>query len=64
MTTLLGGTKDVFNRAMGMTHLKPEQRIHAAFGEEFGFGSTDCLTAMILDQLHSLGLLLDHKIIR
>lgn len=49
------------SREFGYT---PEFAVREAFSREFGLGSTDMLSASVLKELHELGLLLEHKIIR
>lgn len=64
---MLTATQDVLNRALKLSKefgYGPAVAVAEAFSDEIGFGSTDMLSSKVLDELHTLGLLLEFKIIR
>ena len=64
---MLVGTLDVLQSAMKLAKehkLDHVQAMNEAFSNEIGFGSTDFLSIEVLAELHSIGLMLHHKINR
>lgn len=60
-------TKEILEKSVKLVKtygLDPKRAMDEAYSDELGFGSTDMLTASVLDELHMLGLMLHHTIKR
>lgn len=65
--TMMLATKQVLDRALMLRKehkLEPKLALDEAYSDEIGFGSTDMLSASVLEDLHNLGLMLHHTIKR
>lgn len=64
---MLATTQNILNKAIKLAkefNLLPADALNEAFSDELGFGSNDLFTMTVVDELHTIGLLLNHKIIR
>jgi hypothetical protein len=60
---MLAITKEILESALSSDKaLTAEYRVAIAYDESMGLNSTDSLSAMVLEELHHLGFLLNHKI--